>query len=231
MNLLFIDIESSDLPRPGATQPWIVQVAAELEYGDGSPSEMMCFRIRADGRTIRPGAQNVHGISTGMAGRSGINEGLVLSNLCGLAAVADAVVHHGKDFDRDMVASALTRLPERETAIGALDWLATIKSCETGEAMGRVLRAFVNDSRMLEQAWLRPGLEFVSTMDAATPFCRLPGTHESGGYKWPSLDEACEQLLEMEPRAGHHNAWDDVQRCKRLYHWLRDQRAFERAAA
>jgi len=88
---------------------------------------------------------------------------------------------------------------------------------------------------MLRQAWERPGLEFVSTMEAATPFCRLPATHpngvENGSYKWPSLDECARILLNEPSRTGHHNAWGDVQRCKRLYHWLRDQRAFERAAA
>lgn len=76
-------------------------------------------------------------------------------------------------------------------------------------------------------AWLRPGLCFLDTMLAATPFCKLAGEHESGGYKWPSLDEACQILLTEEPRAGHHDALDDIQRTKRLYFWLRDRRAFD----
>jgi DNA polymerase III epsilon subunit-like protein len=75
--------------------------------------------------------------------------------------------------------------------------------------------------------WVRPGLQFVDTMLASTPFCKLPSGHEAGGYKWPSLDEACELLLNEPPRTGPHNAWDDVQRAKLLFFWLRSHGALE----
>ena len=78
--------------------------------------------------------------------------------------------------------------------------------------------------------WTRPGLEFVDTMKAAAPFCRLPADREDGAFKWPSLDEACVVLLDEDPRAGAHTAWDDLQRVKRLFAWLQGRGAFEVAA-
>jgi hypothetical protein len=78
--------------------------------------------------------------------------------------------------------------------------------------------------------WLRPGLTFIDTMISVAPFCKLPSDHDSGSYKWPSLDQACEFLLGEPPREGRHDAWDDLNRCKRLYFWLRERGAFEVAA-
>lgn len=79
--------------------------------------------------------------------------------------------------------------------------------------------------------WLRPGLQFCCTMLAAAPFCKLPSEHDSGGYRWPSLDDACRILLGQEPRAGHHTAMDDLGRCRELFFWLRSHGAFEMESA
>ncbi len=80
-------------------------------------------------------------------------------------------------------------------------------------------------------SWTRPGLQFCDTMTAAAPFCRIPSEHESGGYKWPSLDECCVRLLGEQPREGTHSAIDDLSRTKRLFFWLRSHNAFEMEAA
>jgi DNA polymerase-3 subunit epsilon len=79
--------------------------------------------------------------------------------------------------------------------------------------------------------WTRPGVEFCCTMQAATPFCKLKGEHDSGSYRWPSLDDACATLLNDPAREGAHDAWDDLQRCKTLFSWLRERGAFELEAA
>lgn len=79
--------------------------------------------------------------------------------------------------------------------------------------------------------WTRPGVEFVDTMTAAAPFCKLTSEHDSGSYRWPSLDDACRILLGEEPRAGVHDAWDDLNRTKRLFFWLRERGAFDLEAA
>lgn len=79
--------------------------------------------------------------------------------------------------------------------------------------------------------WTRPGVEFCCTMLAAAPFCKLASEHESGSYRWPSLDDACRILLGEEPRAGAHDAWDDLRRCRSLFFWLRGRGAFDLEAA
>lgn len=79
--------------------------------------------------------------------------------------------------------------------------------------------------------WTRQGVEFCCTMLAAAPFCKLASEHESGSYRWPSLDDACRILLDEEPRAGVHDAWDDLRRCRSLFFWLRERGAFDLEAA
>lgn len=79
------------------------------------------------------------------------------------------------------------------------------------------------DARM----WVRPGLQVVDLIPACTAICKLPSEHPSGGYKWPSLDEACERILRLLPRPGHHNAWDDLVRTKGLWMELRERGALE----
>lgn len=199
MTHLFVDIESSgllkkNLPLDSAEQPWVVSLAAEL--CDDTGRQLACINtgIRANGRKITEGARLVHGVSSQLAGRTGISELAALGVLCGresLASQARFVIGHGLGFDRDVITSVLAR-NGRDATI-----------------------------------WMRPGLQFVDTMTAATPFCKIASEHESGGYKWASLDEACEILLEEPPRTGRHSAWDDVQRCKALYFWLRDRGVFE----
>ena len=75
--------------------------------------------------------------------------------------------------------------------------------------------------------WTRAGVEFIDTTIAAAPFCKLTSEHESGSYRWPSLDDACHALLGQEPRAGVHSAWDDLSRCASLFFWLRERGAFD----
>lgn len=81
------------------------------------------------------------------------------------------------------------------------------------------------------KTWTRPGLQFVDTMTAAAPFCKLTSEHESGSYRWPSLDDACRILIGEEPRSGAHDAWNDLRRCKALFFWLRERGAFDLAEA
>lgn len=79
--------------------------------------------------------------------------------------------------------------------------------------------------------WVRPGLTFVDTMLASTPFCKIATDRDDGGFKWPTLDEACELLLNEPPRTGPHNAFDDLQRCKLLFFWLRSRGALDMGEA
>lgn len=61
------------------------------------------------------------------------------------------------------------------------------------------------------------GKNFLCTMRAATPICRLPG--RSGGYKWPKLSEAYKMFF-GEELAGAHDALVDVRACARVHRHL-----------
>lgn len=199
MTLLFVDCETSglfkkNLPMDSDQQPWVISLAAELCDDQGRQLASINTGIRANGRKITDGAQKVHGVSSALAGRTGVSELAALGVLCGresLASQARYVVGHGVSFDRDVITSVLARNGRDATT------------------------------------WVRPGLTFQDTMTAATAFCKLPSDLDDGSYKWASLDEACEILLSEPPRTGPHNAWDDLQRCKLLFFWLRSRGAFE----
>lgn len=203
MSLLFLDTETSGLMKRGLPlespeQPWVVSLAAELCDDAGNQIACINTRIRANGRTIDEGARAVHGISSALAGRTGVSELAALGVLCGresFASQARYVVGHGISFDREVIASVLAR-------------------------HGRD-----------PMTWTRPGLQFLDTMLAASPFCQIDSGRDDGAHKWPSLDEACQQLLGEPPRAGMHSAWDDLQRAKRLFFKLRERGAFDIAVA
>jgi DNA polymerase-3 subunit epsilon len=114
MSFLFFDIETSDLlrrdiPLGDQNQPWIVSIAAELVDSDGNHIAGMDTKIRSDGRRIRAGAEEVHGISNRAAARSGRNEIVALGFLIGLATEADYAVAYTGEFSRDCVSSVLMR--------------------------------------------------------------------------------------------------------------------------
>lgn len=76
--------------------------------------------------------------------------------------------------------------------------------------------------------WTRPGLRFIDTMAAATPFCRIEATppREDGQFKWPSLSEACASLLGDEPAAGPVTPQAALVSVIRLFKHLSDRGAF-----
>jgi hypothetical protein len=196
---LFVDTETSglikrSLPLESPEQPWIVSLAAQLTDDSGRELASINTRIRANGRTIEDGARAVHGVSSALAGRTGVSELAALGVLCGresFASQARYVIGHGLSFDRDVVTSVLARHGRDATT------------------------------------WTRPGIEFIDTMTAAASFCKIASDRPDGSYKWPSLSEACELLLNEPPISGPHDAWQDVMSCKLLFFWLRSHGAFE----
>lgn len=196
---LFVDCETSglikrNLPLDSDQQPWVCSLAAELTDADGNQLACINTAIRANGRRIEAGASAVHGVSSQLAGRTGVSELAALGVLCGresLASQARYVIGHGISFDRDVITSVLARHGRDATT------------------------------------WVRPGLQFVDTMTTATPFCKIVSDHDSGGYRWPSLDDAGHILFCDQPREGPHSAWDDIQRTKKLFFYLRQQGAFD----
>jgi DNA polymerase III epsilon subunit-like protein len=80
------------------------------------------------------------------------------------------------------------------------------------------------DEKILGAEFLRSGypnliesMERTCTMQAATNYCRLPGTR---GYKWPTLQELHMKLFK-EAFEGAHHALVDVRACARCYFELK----------
>jgi hypothetical protein len=203
MTLLFLDTETSGLPRKdrpadAPEQPWVCFLAADLSDQHGNTLALLSTAIRANGRHIGAGATRIHGVTTAQAGRTGISELAALAVLCGresLASQAQYLVGHGISFDRDVIVSVLAK-NGREAA-----------------------------------TLCRPGLTMIDTMTAAAPFCQLPTDHDSNSYRWPKLKEACAILLGETVQEGPHDAFEDLRSTKRLFFWLRSHNAFEMEAA
>jgi len=129
--------------------------------------------------------------------------------------------------------SAAKRGVHEIVALGMLCGLAAQAEIVVGHGIEfdrQVIEGCIRRRKKPADLWTRPGLEFIDTMKAATPFCRIEADRDDGSFKWPSLDEACALLLGEDPRSGVHNAWDDLQRTRRLFDWLAANSAFEVAA-
>lgn len=115
--LLFVDCETSGLidrgkPIEDPSQPWVVSIAAELTDIEGISIGHFAVRIKADGRTIKPGAEKVHGISAKAAGRGGVSEQFALGMLAQFVAqipYGGFVIGYGVDFDRDVILGTMLR--------------------------------------------------------------------------------------------------------------------------
>lgn len=113
--ILAIDAESSGLPARGMAltdpgYPWPCQVAAVLFNFDGHDQAVFSTRIRSEGRAIGAGAQNIHGISSREAAKTGIPEVVALSAICHFASQALFIVGFSVEFDRDVLHAAILRL-------------------------------------------------------------------------------------------------------------------------
>lgn len=84
-----------------------------------------------------------------------------------------------------------------------------------------------HDSKMLRAELRRAGMDDrferapnICTMRALTNICKIPPPGRRGGYKWPSLSEAC-VFFHME-EFGDHTAKADAHACLALLRKLRD---------
>lgn len=206
MAALVLDCETSglwrkDLPMGDPGQPWVVRLAAAHFSTEGDIVNAFDLTARPSGRKIKEAAEKVHGISARDAERVGISENFILLTLADMAGKVGRVVSFG-DFDPEVIESALLQLEEK-----------------TGQ-------------RKYWCRWRRPGLEFVNIQHPACQLvCNLPPAFEGGDPAWPSLDVACEVILGMPPREGHHQPWEDLRRTNLLYRELLRRGHFEGEAA
>jgi hypothetical protein len=78
--------------------------------------------------------------------------------------------------------------------------------------------------------WNRPGLEWINCITVATAACKIPSGHETGGYRYPSLDAAGEILCGLPKRDGQHRSLDDLGRLKSVFFALRERGMIEVAS-
>lgn len=199
--VLLLDVETSGLYQARLSiddpqQPWCPSIAAALCNTAGEMTNFFSLKIKAEGRTIKDKALDVHGITARATSQIGVPEARVLGLLGDMLKTAplDSYIRviTFSDFDNMVLASLFARFAVSQgKPSSAYDrlWLA------------RPLVEFID----LQKPWCQQVCKIKSEFEGATDF------------KWPSLDEACESILGMPPRAGFHDAFDDMMRLKALY--------------
>ncbi|AXQ69768.1 DNA polymerase III alpha subunit [Caulobacter phage CcrSC] len=114
--LLFFDTETTGLwnkglPMGSPEQPKIVQIAALLTEDDGTEVQSLNFIVRQD--HVPEKAAAVHGITTEVSQRLGLNEGTVLTVFEELLMLADVVVAHNDEYDRQVVLNAIALIDQK----------------------------------------------------------------------------------------------------------------------
>jgi len=103
MNNLFIDFEtsgfpSSKIPADHPKQAWIVE-AAMILMDEQKMIAKYYMQIQADGRSIHPGAQGVHGISVEQTEANGMPESIFCFILSELLQKTDLIIGHNVLFE------------------------------------------------------------------------------------------------------------------------------------
>ncbi len=208
--LLFLDLVTSgllreDLPLGSSSQPWALKIAAELSDAQGNRVSAIDMLIKAEGRTIKPQAKQLHGLEERRCEQYGVKQNAVLATLTDLAGKASRVVTYG-DFDKRVVTSLLINL---ET--------------QTNKARGT-----------FTSRWERTGLEFLNIQDpVCTRECALPheGKDENEDkLRWPSLEEACDLILKEPTTVNKADAWSGLSATKSLFFELLNRGHFENTA-
>ncbi len=113
---LFFDTETSGIPRnykaPASdlkNWPRLVQIAWLLVDDAGEEVECAEYIIKPEGFTIPPGAARVHGITTEMALRDGIDIKSILTAVMSSLGRASVLVAHNIQFDEKILGAELLR--------------------------------------------------------------------------------------------------------------------------
>lgn len=112
--ILIYDTETTGLPNYRApsdhpTQPHLVQLAMLLTSDQGQEIGTINCIIRPDGWTIPDEVADIHGITTEIAMKSGIPEGVATSLYLGWLERSTRRVAHNEGFDHRIMRTALLR--------------------------------------------------------------------------------------------------------------------------
>ena len=116
MSLLFFDTETTGVPRnykaPASdlrNWPRLVQIAWLLAEDDGGEIESAEYIVKPEGFTIPVEAARIHGISTEMAMRDGVDIKSVLAEVMTCLGKVSQLVAHNIDFDEKILGAELLR--------------------------------------------------------------------------------------------------------------------------
>ena len=116
LSLLFFDTETTGVPRnykaPASdlkNWPRLVQIAWLLADDDGGEIESAEYIVKPEGFTIPAEAARIHGISTGMAIRDGLDIKSVLAEALMCLGKVSQLVGHNIDFDEKILGAELLR--------------------------------------------------------------------------------------------------------------------------
>jgi DNA polymerase III epsilon subunit-like protein len=131
---LFFDTETTGLPRsydaPASNVsnwPRLVQLAWVLADRRGAVLKSPASLVRPDGFVIPRDAARVHGITTEIARRSGIEIGQVLTEFEEDLAGAEVVVAHNIEYDARVVGAEFFRAGRKQSPISAKTLACTMR--------------------------------------------------------------------------------------------------------
>lgn len=212
MSILHLSMATSGLPSDRMNKAvWACRMCAALTDEAGNVTDRFAVNVRADGRFIDAGASRRHGITTGAANRTGVDEIFVLGAICGMRA-------NGK------------RTQDRPGLISC----ARILVGWNADFIVRVISAMYEKHGEPGSAWRRPGLQIISLQEIATPWCKLAPAEDddqSGQYRRPTRDEAAFALLALPVRPLPHSPDQNLERERALYAELCRRNAIETEAA
>lgn len=130
--LLFLDTETTGLPRYSATDPtekWprVVQLAWSLYDKDGNCESRNSFIIYPTDFTIPMDAARIHGITTERAKTEGVSLYKVLPQFNADVEKAETIVAHNLDFDLPIVHTEFVRC-RLETKLAEKQKFCTMKT-------------------------------------------------------------------------------------------------------
>jgi DNA polymerase-3 subunit epsilon len=138
----------------------------------------------------------IHGITNEISRTSGIDIQTVLSEFMCLFSIADLVVAHNLEFDKNMLIVELLRLPQTEANLFSIGLISSHKkyycTMQEGMYLCNIKKTYVT---------------FV--------------TKETKEYiKFPSLFELYKHLFNEEP-VNLHNSFNDIVACLRCFHKIK----------
>lgn len=197
MTIVFWDTETTGFPRPSLpldheSQPYIVQLAAQLCENDGKVISSINLIIN-NGVEIPKEASEIHGITTEKAKQFGVPPAIALHLFRGMLKNCDLIVAHNLKFDEIVTRIQFSRYKGSMRYHGSDDAWICAKSC-TMETATPIVN-LPPTPKMLKAGFNRP--------------------------KSPKLEECIKHFFGEELK-GAHDAMIDVEACKRIYLHMRD---------